>query len=118
MASQQPELPWRQNDQVLFGGLLGFSTVSVLQAIGAPQMSLWLQASLYLFAGAIPLLALSFHRATHRREPPTRLSRALDLPGVLGSVVGFGFFLAHLDWGAALVFAAVCSLAFVVAITT
>ncbi len=95
-----PTPDWLHRDRYLFGGLLGFCCVCILQILGVQSLTVWLQVQLFCHAVAIPLLASRFvrlMRSPAKIQPRTKVERGVETLAASLAVVGFGCVLAHLN---------------------
>lgn len=111
--SHSPQMGVPESDRLIFAGLLGVSTVCLVQFASLERLSACLEVAVYAFAIAIPMLSRSVLATWLRRDTSPRRENArrlADLIGVLGAVTGMAFLLLHLSLGGGVTFVVSCFL--------
>ena len=87
----------READRLIYAGLLGLAAASVIQLLEQDQLDLASTIGMYVFAAAIPLLAVGLI-TDYARRAGTHIPLLHEVIGGLGAllaVVGFGALFFH-----------------------
>lgn len=102
--------------KVMFGGLLGFSSVLFAHLTGKDVLDIYLEVSIYCFAVSIPFLVLGLMYGViiDRVPNPEKVFnvQAVSLIGLVICFIGIGLVFYHFHWMAAVLF---CIISFVCA---
>jgi hypothetical protein len=108
--------PSREADRLIYAGLLGLSAASVIQLIEKETLPIPHLISVYLFALAIPLLAVGLITDFARRAgtPIPAWHDLIGLAGASAAVLGLGALFFHFGLGVGLAFVVASLFGFVV----
>ncbi len=115
MNPQPPHTNPRDNDRLIYAGLLGLGAAFIIQLIDKTDLDVAQTVGLFSFAVAIPILATGL-LTDYERRSGAKIPGWYDLiglTGVLGVVVGLAAMLFHFGIWVGVTFLSSCALGFI-----